>query len=234
VNHITVRILFVSLMGGIIGLDRVFMQVMISRPIVSAPLIGLMLGDAYTGLIAGALLELFWINRLPIGTIVPPNDFLAAVLVASSAIIAGQEIGRTTRELVAFSVLFFVPFAHLGQKVDSFIVSSNDKLAGDALNAAMEADTGRIFRKHMEGLGKTFLCYSIFIFFSLLIGTTFLIHVFPLLPAACLTALTLTYFSLPLLGVAAGLNTINMKGAVPIFCAAFFAVSLLLELIRMF
>ncbi len=230
----TVRILFVSLMGGIIGLDRVFLQVMISRPIVSAPLIGLMLGDAYTGLIVGAMLELFWIDRLPIGTIVPPNDFLAAVLVASSAIIAGQEMGRTTREIVAFSVLFFVPFAYLGQRVDNFIVSSNDKLAGDALSAAKEADTGRIFRKHMEGLGKIFLCYSTFIFFSLLFGTVFIIHVFPLLPAACITALTLTYFSLPLLGVAAGLNTINMKGAIPIFCAAFVAVSLLLELIRMF
>jgi mannose/fructose/N-acetylgalactosamine-specific phosphotransferase system component IIB len=47
-------------------------------------------------------------------------------------------------------------------------------------------------------------------------------------------ALTMMYFSLPLLGVAAGLTTINLRGAVPIFCAIFLTVSVLLELIHVF
>ena len=54
------KILLVSLVGGILGMDRIVMQAMLSRPIVSAPLVGWVLGDVYTGLIVGALFELFW------------------------------------------------------------------------------------------------------------------------------------------------------------------------------
>ena len=56
-----VNVLIVSIVGGILCLDRIFVQALISRPIVAAPVIGLILGDPYTGLIAGAFIELFWI-----------------------------------------------------------------------------------------------------------------------------------------------------------------------------
>ena len=233
-NSMTTKILLASLMGSVLGLDRVFMQVMASRPIVSAPLVGLMLGDVYTGLMAGAALELFWIDRLPIGTCVPPNDFLVAVLIAASAIIAGQELGRTSRELVALSALLFIPFGYLGQRLDGFIIGSNDALSHEALEDAKRANITGIFWKHMAGLGKVFLGNFIFILFSLLLGVALLTLIFPLLPPACATALTMTYFSFPLLGVAAGLTTINLRGAVPIFCAVFLTASMLLELIHVF
>lgn len=233
-NPIATKIFLASIAGSILGLDRVFMQIMLSRPVVSAPLIGLMLGDAYTGLIVGAALELFWIDRLPIGTYLPPNDFLVAVLMASSAIIAGQELGHTSRELVALSALIFIPFGYLGQKLDGFIIRSNDALSRKALEDAKEANVTGIFRKHMAGLGKVFLGNFIFIFFPLLAGTILLIHIFPLLSPAFASTLTLTYFSLPLLGIAAGMNTINLKGAIPIFCVVFLTVSILLELIHVF
>lgn len=228
------KILLVSLVGGILGLDRVVMQAMVSRPIVAAPLIGLMLGDPYTGLIAGALLELFWIDRLPIGTCIPPNDFLVAVLVASASIIAGQKLGHVSRELVAFSVLIFVPVGYLGQRMDNFIIKSNDSLSEGALRDAEKGVTGGIVRKHMAGLAKTFFSYIAAILISLSIGTAVLVLTFPLLPTAFVKALTLTCFSLPVLGVAAGLNTINLKGAIPIFCAFFLILSLIIELSSIF
>jgi len=228
------RILFVSLLGGILGLDRVVMQVMLSRPIVAAPLVGLMLGDVYTGLTAGALLELFWIDRLPIGTCVPPNDFLVAVLVASASIITGQKLGHVSRELLAFSLLLYIPCGYLGEKMDSFIIKSNDALSEGALRDAEKADIGGIFRKHLAGLAKTFISHAMFILIFLSLGVILLLHIFPLLPYFVVKALYLTSFFLPVLGVAAGLNTVNLRGAVPIFCALFLAVSLILELINVF
>ena len=61
------NVLIVSIVGGVLCLDRIFVQALISRPIVAAPVIGMILGDPYTGLIAGAFIELFWIDRLPVG-----------------------------------------------------------------------------------------------------------------------------------------------------------------------
>ena len=226
------KILLVSIVGGILGLDRIVMQAMLSRPIVSAPLVGLVLGDVYTGLIAGALFELFWIDRLPVGTCIPPNDFLAAVLASAASIIVGQKLGHTSRELLAFSFLLFIPFGYLGQSVDSLIIRSNDVLSEGAMRDAERTEPGGIFRKHMAGLTKTFLAYVSLIFLSLFFGATVLLLVFPLLPSAILRGLNLAYFFLPVLGVAAALHTVNLKGAVPIFCALFLAITLILELLH--
>jgi PTS system mannose-specific IIC component len=228
------KIILLSLLGGVLSLDRVWAQFMISRPIVAAPLAGFMLGDPYTGLQAGALLELFWIDKLPIGTIVPPNDFLVAFLVASAAILAGQTVGHVSRELIAFSVLLFIPCGYWAQRVDSLIVKSNDALYDSALQDAHRADIGGIFRKHLSGLAKHFLAYIAVILVSLSVGVNVLLYIFPRLPEAVINALSLIFIVLPLLGVAAGLNTINLKGAIPMFSALFLSLSLLWELTHVF
>jgi PTS system mannose-specific IIC component len=228
------KIILLSLLGGILSLDRLWGQFMISRPIVAAPLAGFMLGDPYTGLQAGALLELFWIDKLPIGTVVPPNDFLVAFLVASAAILAGQDLGHVSRELVAFSVLLFIPCGYGAQRVDSFIVKSNEVLYDGALQDAQRADIGGIFRKHLSGLVKHFLAYLALILVSLFGGVNLILYIYPLLPEAFVNALSLIFIALPLLGVAAGLNTLNLKRAIPVFSALFLSISLLWELIHVF
>jgi mannose PTS system EIIC component len=226
------KILLLSLLGGILSLDRLWAQFMISRPIVAAPLAGLLLGDPYTGLQAGALLELFWIDKLPIGTVVPPNDFLVAFLVASASILVGRDLGHVSRELIALSVLLFIPCGFGAQRVDSLIVKSNDALYDGALLDAKQADMGGIFRKHLSGLAKQFLAYIALILVSLSCGVYLLLYIYPLLPEFIVNALSLIFIALPLLGVAAGLNTINLKGAIPLFSALFLSLSLIWELIN--
>lgn len=63
-----VDLLVLALLGGLLGLDTVsFPQAMLSRPIVGATLAGALLGDAGSGLLAGAALELFAVETLPFG-----------------------------------------------------------------------------------------------------------------------------------------------------------------------
>jgi len=226
----TMDMIIVSLAGGILSLDRVVLQAMLSRPIVAAPVAGIVLGDIYTGLQAGALLELFWIDRLPVGTCLPPNDFLATFLVAASSILAGQHLGQVSRELLVFSILLIIPCGYLGQLADNLIIKSNDALYDGALRAAERADAGAIFRKHLSGVVKQFLVYGGMIFVLLFCAVPLLVYFFPRLPAFCLRALSITYFSLPLLGLAAGLHTISQKRMIPLFCALFLTVSLIMEI----
>lgn len=57
-----------SALGGLLGLDTVsFPQVMVSRPIVAATLGGAACGSAASGVVAGATLELFALETLPMG-----------------------------------------------------------------------------------------------------------------------------------------------------------------------
>lgn len=61
-------ILPIAILGGVLGLDVVsFPQAMISRPLVAATLAGALIGQAESGLLLGAALELIALETLPFG-----------------------------------------------------------------------------------------------------------------------------------------------------------------------
>jgi PTS system mannose-specific IIC component len=70
-----------ALLGGVLGLDVVsFPQAMISRPLVAATLTGALLGQASSGLLMGATLELIALETLPFGAARYPEWGSAAVV----------------------------------------------------------------------------------------------------------------------------------------------------------
>jgi PTS system mannose-specific IIC component len=63
-----VSLLPLALLGGVLGLDVVsFPQAMISRPLVAATIAGAFVGEALSGLLVGAVLELIALETLPFG-----------------------------------------------------------------------------------------------------------------------------------------------------------------------
>jgi PTS system mannose-specific IIC component len=70
-----------ALLGGILGLDVVsFPQAMISRPLVASTLAGALIGEAPSGLLLGAALELIALETLPFGASRYPEWGSAAVV----------------------------------------------------------------------------------------------------------------------------------------------------------
>jgi mannose/fructose/N-acetylgalactosamine-specific phosphotransferase system component IIC len=75
------ELLPLSLLGGVLGLDVVcFPQMMYSRPLVAATVAGAFVGDAMTGVIVGATLELIALATLPFGASRYPEWGSAAVV----------------------------------------------------------------------------------------------------------------------------------------------------------
>ena len=71
----------VALLGGVLGLDVVsFPQAMISRPLVAATAAGALIGQAASGLLVGAALELIALETLPFGASRYPEWGSAAVV----------------------------------------------------------------------------------------------------------------------------------------------------------
>lgn len=229
-----IKIICISFAGGLLCLDRVFIQAMISRPVIIAPVVGVILGDPYTGLIVGALLELLWIDRLPIGIYVPPNDSIAAAGAAALAIGVGQTLGAVTKELTALAILVAIPLGILAKKIDVKIIESNNLLSDRALLAAKAGDFRAIESKIYLGLAKVFLFYFASLFILQIAFIPLLIWLYPKLPAAIHTMLSLTYLFLPLLGIAVGINTIKLRGAIPVFCMIFLVVAAALEFFHVF
>lgn len=229
-----VKIILISFVGGLLCLDRVFIQAMISRPIIIAPVIGSILGDPYAGLIIGAILELFWIDRVPIGIYIPPNDSIAAAMAASTAILTSQALGIVTKELMALSILLAIPFGILAKKMDVKIIESNNILSDQALDDAKALDIRAIERKTYLGLAKVSIFYIVLLFILQLIFIPVMIWIYPKLPVPVNAMLSLTYYFLPLVGIAVALNTIKLRRAIPVFCAIFLVVAMAMEFFHVF
>jgi len=228
------KIILLSFCGGLLCLDRIFIQAMISRPIIIAPIIGLILNNPYAGLIIGAMIEMFWIDRIPIGIYIPPNDSLVAVLATSVAILAGQKLGSVSPELIAFSILLFIPFGILAKQMDIMIIKSNDILSDQALEDAKKSNIRGIERKTYLGLIKVLSFYIIYLLVLQAIFIPAVIWIYPKLASTIIKMLTMIYYFLPLLGIAVALNTIRLRGAIPVFCAIFLIIAVSLEFFHVF
>jgi PTS system mannose-specific IIC component len=219
----------VALVGGAICLDRVFLQIMISRPIVAGPIIGLLLSEPITGLIVGAFIELLWIDRLPMGRYVTPNDSVATILATAGAILTGKELGSLPRELVALAILLFLPCALLARHVDTWIAKSNERLSRRAADYARGGDIRGLAREHKYGLVKTFFGSVLVILLCLVPGVMILAWIFPLLPEKVLRGFSYIYSIIPIVGVAVALSAIKLRGAVPLFAGIFLIVAIFMK-----
>ncbi|MDD3250259.1 MAG: hypothetical protein GX874_09340 [Smithella sp.] len=229
-----IQIVILSLVGGLLCLDRIFLQAMLSRPVIVAPVMGLLLGDLYTGLIIGAIFELFWMDRAPIGIYIPPNDSIASAFAAAVAILAGQSLGAVTKELTALSVLLAVPFGILAKRMDVRMMAFNDRLSDRALEAARSLDLRAIESLIWRALARAFVLYAALLLILQVIFVPAVIWLYPKLPVSIGGALSLTYYFLPVLGIGVALSTIKLRGAVPVFCAIFLAIALAMDYFHVF
>lgn len=137
-----------------------------------------------------------------------------------------------SQELIALSILIFIPLGVLAQRMDLWISRGNEKLTREALNDAARGDIQAIARKHVSAILKTYLLSAAFIVITLPIGIAAMTWLYPRLAPFVIRGLKLLYSLLPLLGAAVALNTISLRGTVPIFCAVFLAATIVISLIR--
>lgn len=227
-----IKVIMVAFAGAILCLDRVALQVMISRPIVAGPVIGLLLNDPYTGLIVGALIELLWIDRPPIGAYIPPNDTMAAVLIAAASIESGRLLGGPSPGVIVLAVLLYLPLSLLGRRMEIWLCRGNEKLAEEALHYAEQGEAGVIGRLHATAVLRAGLSAAAFILAALPPGIALLTWIYPLLAKWTVRGLIMVYGILPLIGTAVALNTVKIRGSVPLFCGIFLAATVVIRLVR--
>jgi PTS system mannose-specific IIC component len=227
------KILLIASTGGLMCLDRIVLQAMISRPVVAGTLTGWMLGDPATGLFVGAMMELFWIDHLPIGTYIPPNETMVTILAVSAVVLNGPgPSGTVQREAVALSLLVFLPVAYLAQKGEQVLVMLNERLARQAVTAGEEGNLRAISRLHGRALGRYWLVSAGLLAVLLAVGVPLLGWFLANLSHPVRTALQLTYFMFPVVGIAAALKAFSQKRALHVFCGMYLAAVLFLELLQ--
>ena len=205
------EILTVSFIGGLLSLDvSAWGQIMVSRPIVCGPIIGLLLGDLKTGLIIGALLELIWINVISVGAAIPPDATIVAVTCAALIMLTERTLtlGNNFQGSYRMVVLALtMPLGEIFKRID---------IKQRKLNARFVHYLDReIIKGNLKALEKVNY-FSLFLFFlkgflfslvAISMGIYVLPKLFSYLPYGTLVGLNFAYRLMPALGLAIAFNT---------------------------
>jgi len=227
-----VSLILGALVSLVCGLDRVaVLQIMISRPIVAAPLVALILGEPQIGLQIGVMVELLWLARLPVGAAVPPDDTQVAIASSVLAVIMGRTLHASGVELLLLCLLVAIPLGKVGQYFDRYARQYNVRLIKQV---DLALDRGSLLLaelQHLRGL-TSFSLAAIGTYTIILAGGLLIIpFLWPLLQQPLSYSSAWVQLALPLVGIAVILGTINVSRAITLFCASFCMSFLLMWLV---
>ncbi len=159
--HLFTLTVIAALFGGFAAIERKgALQLMLSRPIVLAPLLGWALGDAQGGLMLGVPLELLFLGGVNLGGNLPDNETLLAGAVTSMVVPAGLASGFGTEPvLAALGLALLAPLAVLGRRLEGASERRNGELAALALARAGRGDASAA-GLNLSGLVLPFLSAS--------------------------------------------------------------------------
>jgi len=199
-----------SFVGSGLSLDRkVAFQFMVSRPIVVAPTIGILLGNPSGGLSAGILFELLYIGDLPIGGYLPSHETAMTVVSTTVALICAESLspGGAILPVIVFATLLIIPVGFLFNAGEKMARRYNERFFHDA-EEKMMADYTIVIKKDLEGLIALFLVTFVSIFLLTVAGVFVVSAIYPLLPdIATARLLPMMWLALLILGFAATYNT---------------------------
>lgn len=214
------------------GLDRTAMlQVMISRPIVAAPLVGWLLGAPMIGLQIGTMVELLWLARLPVGAAIPPDDTQVSIASTVLAINLGRLLDVSGPEIVLLCLLVALPLGKVGQYLDRFSRQCNVGLIARAEACLQQGRLLRAELQHLRGI-VNFSLAGLGTYLLIMIGGFLLVPIlWPLVEQGLQHSSRWLQLALPLIGVAVILGTINVSRSLTLFCASFGMAFLLMWLV---
>ncbi|NVJ26446.1 MULTISPECIES: PTS sugar transporter subunit IIC [Myxococcus] len=149
--------------GGLVAVERkAFLQAMLSRPLVAATVMGLLLNDVPSGLGVGLLLELFFLGTANLGAALPENDTLAATATSAAAATITLASGAgSTPAIWSLAVLLFIGMGRVGRRADRLLEGYSARLARVALASAETGNLTRAMRQNLWGMWPHFVVYGV-------------------------------------------------------------------------
>lgn len=209
-----IKALLLGILAGLAQWDsRMFGQNMLDRPIVTGPLVGLILGDIKMGIIMGGTLELVWMGIVNIGGATPPDTVTGGILGTAFAILSGLDTDT--------AVAVALPIALLAQSLGILARIINASFNHKADTLAEEGNAQGIERLLWYGAGVFFIISFLPVFLGVYFGSDVVNAIVQVIPAKLLAGLKLSSGLLPALGIAILMRFIFDKKSAPYLFVGF-------------
>lgn len=177
----------------------VFGQFMICRPIFCAPLFGYLMGDISTGLWIGMIVEMVWINAIPMGVAVPVDVSSISILATYWAC----KFFPSMQGAAIWGMIIAVPFAYLYKEIDVFGRRFNTKIMHWVEKGVENNKDYRIDGGIFISLSLFILRTGLFYLFAMFIGGFIFKEIYINFPNPIIKGLEKSWFLLPMLGFGA-------------------------------
>jgi fructoselysine and glucoselysine-specific PTS system IID component len=210
---VSVSFILIALIAMFGHSEDFFGTMLLSRPLVLGPLVGLVLGDLNQGIIIGATLELIFMGNIKVGAAIPPDVVTGGVLGTAFAIISGKG--------PAIALAIAVPISILAEMVISGLFVLRAVLNKKFNQYADEGDYKSIQRLHIvSGLLRPLLM-GIIILLALQLGAGAMKSFLDMIPVWVQSGLQVAGNMLPALGFALLMNLMFNRKVAPYFFLGF-------------
>ena len=190
----TTSALAIAFLAGLAGIDLFNGLFHFHRPLVTGLIIGIILGDIKTGLIAGATFELIWLGAVPVGGAQPPNVVIGGIIGTTFAILTKQDPQT--------AIGIAIPFAVAVQACITFLFTAFSPVMHKADKFSEEGNLSGIEKINYLGMSILFCFYFIITFLPIYFGAESAASVVALLPEKLVAGLGIAGGMMPAIGFA--------------------------------
>lgn len=212
--------LLVAIWAGLCALDDIGTQ-MLRRPLLIAPVVGLIMGNLQAGLMIGATLEVMWMGVGNVGAYSAP-DMISGTCIGTALGIAsgGTEV----------AVALAVPTSILAQQLLVIYKTGIVALNPIAEKAAEIGDFSKIFRLNYIPMVIAFLIRAVPTFIAIYLGAGVIDTIVAALPANIMGGLKVAGSVIPSVGIGLLMLMMIKKAELWTFLIAGFALAVYLNL----
>lgn len=192
----------------------------LNRPIVVAPILGLLLGDFQTGIIMGASLESIFMGISAIGGSVPADALSASIVAVCYTVLTGSDVET--------GLAIALPIGTVMASLSSILLSFSSALAPYWEKLALSGKPGRFLTQNLIFSGLIYpLPNVIIIFLGIAFGVTGLNSALAALPPFVMTGLTVASSMMVAVGFAILISMIWSKDVASFFFVGYVMAKIL-------
>jgi fructoselysine and glucoselysine-specific PTS system IIC component len=213
-SELVIQTILITLVAFVGYMHSYWGSLMINRPIIVAPLVGLILGDITTGIMIGGTLELIFLGAVPIGASNPPDFTSGAIISTAFVILSGAEIGVAVALAVPVATLILL-FDNLQMM---FLLAWATHIAD---GYAAKGDYKKVeLVARVAGIGNKVIL-SLIVGLSFYFGISVIDQVLAVIPEFIISGMDVAAGMLPAIGFAMIARMILSKDLAPYLLAGF-------------